>query len=608
MHINFGDSNLIVQYIQNFLKDNYNKNIHLSDEYDKETHRALINYLQLPEILDSYKMKDLLISNFTFKNPQPPNELINGGGIFNFDFKLTPTEIEFYNRPINQCFDNGLRFINEYIDNIETFVKQYGWNLVYYTKFKFSNNEKNYNTLKFILRKDARKQILPGNEIINMINMYDNSMLLNKCFIDEKNSYHGFIQNSKFYKICYIPAKPGDTFTITHGYKYACEMAISYTEHTLEELKSDSGYGVEKIVSHLSSSSLGELNPGQYEIYNIPYTSNCKYLLVQMPYKNELILPKNKQIKIKIGDINQDGIINEQDYLLLKEYVESKELGTTSSTNLSGKSLIAANINKDIDVNGEQIVDRLDLNLFKSQLDRYKTTNIPIDFGETIYEQEIELKDSDFDRLLIMYGNIELGNKDNQLNIPINEYQTEPWAVHECFLPYILNSAIHKYSNINDIEWLQDKVSKINNNYNGIQIGVYDDAESYLANEYFIWNINKTIYEYYVNGLNTGYILDGDLYNGNLRRESTMGLSNMKILNGRFIVNDEWAGKLVLSSGLITKDLASNSLKEIIKDFQIKSNIFYKDKTENQIKFINGYVDPLTERLINQYTQLYEDE
>ena len=82
----------------------------------------------------------------------------------------------------------------------------------------------------------------------------------------------------------------------------------------------------------------------------------------------------------------------------------------------------------------------------------------------------------------------------------------------------------------------------------------------------------------------------------------------MKILNGRFIVNDEWAGKLVLSSGLITKDLASNSLKEIIKDFQIKSNIFYKDKTENQIKFINGYVDPLTERLINQYTQLYEDE
>ena len=45
-HINFGDTGLIVQYIQNFLKDNYNKNIHLSDEYDKETHKALIDYLK----------------------------------------------------------------------------------------------------------------------------------------------------------------------------------------------------------------------------------------------------------------------------------------------------------------------------------------------------------------------------------------------------------------------------------------------------------------------------------------------------------------------------------------------------------------------------------
>ena len=50
--INLGDRGLIVQYIQNFLKDNFNKNIHLSDEYDKETHQALIEYLQLPEILD----------------------------------------------------------------------------------------------------------------------------------------------------------------------------------------------------------------------------------------------------------------------------------------------------------------------------------------------------------------------------------------------------------------------------------------------------------------------------------------------------------------------------------------------------------------------------
>ena len=96
--INFGDTGLIVQYIQNFLKDNYNKNIHLSDEYDKDTHKALIDYLKLPEIIDAIDLKDLLLSLFTFKEEQPPHRLINGGGIWNFDFEMTPTTITFYNR------------------------------------------------------------------------------------------------------------------------------------------------------------------------------------------------------------------------------------------------------------------------------------------------------------------------------------------------------------------------------------------------------------------------------------------------------------------------------------------------------------------------------
>ena len=52
MHINFEDENIIVNNIQLFLKENYDKNIHVSGVYDTQTHKALIGYLQQPNTED----------------------------------------------------------------------------------------------------------------------------------------------------------------------------------------------------------------------------------------------------------------------------------------------------------------------------------------------------------------------------------------------------------------------------------------------------------------------------------------------------------------------------------------------------------------------------
>ena len=278
--INLGDRSLAVQYIQNFLKDNYNKNIHLSDEYDKDTHKALIEYLQLPEVLDSYSMKDLILEKYTFREDQPPNALINGGGVWNFDFDITLDTIRFYNRPINQCFDGALRFISEYIEDIDELCRANGWYLANYTKFKYDNSQEITKVAEFMLVKESRKQLLPVKDIIKMINFSMNDYLLGKCFIDENNSYHGYIQDSNLYKISYIPAKPGDVFTISHGYKYACELAIGYVEVNINDLKHSELVSVNNIISHLSKSVYGEMNPGQYEIYEIPEDSECTYLVI----------------------------------------------------------------------------------------------------------------------------------------------------------------------------------------------------------------------------------------------------------------------------------------------------------------------------------------
>ena len=219
-HLELGSTGLIVQYLQNFLKDNYNQNIHLSDEYDKDTHKALIDYLLLPEVLDSYSMKDLILQRFTFKEEQPPNLLVDGGGVWNFNFDITLDTIRFYTRAITQCFDGGLRFITEHIDEVDELCRQHGWYLADYTTFLYDKYTVNDKAVEFTVVQETRKQLLPCKDIINMINFSTNDYLLGRCFLDENNAYHGVVQNSNKYKISYIPAKPGDKFTIAHGYNY----------------------------------------------------------------------------------------------------------------------------------------------------------------------------------------------------------------------------------------------------------------------------------------------------------------------------------------------------------------------------------------------------
>lgn len=621
-HINFGDTGLIVQYIQNFLKDKYNKNIHLSDEYDKETHKALIDYLKLPEIMEANDIKDLLLNTFTFKEDKPPHKLINGGGIWNFNFDITPNKIVFWNRDINQCFNGVIEFVAQYMNAVDNICRLNGWYLSGYTNFRYDKNsiESNHK-ITFTIVKEDREQLLPSSDVIKMLNLSMNDYLLGKCFLDENNAYHGFIQDSSDYKISYIPAKPGETFTISHGYKYPCELAIGYTNRTLLELKHEDLSSVENIVSHLAKSKYGELNPGDYEVYTIPEDAECTYLLIQMPYKNNSVSPTSQKIKVKIGDINQDGIIDydeddpDSDYRILVDYVKAVKEGEPHRT-LSGANLIAANINQDVDANGNQIINEIDVEMFKRKIKQAQINNELLDFGETVYNKEIDLSESDYDRLLVMYGDIEEnnvdnnGNYDNHLNIPLSEFQTTPWIIHEEFIPYILGRCIHRYSDKRDITWLQGEIQKIYELYDPIRYGLYDEPKDYLSNDYIVWNDVKGLYEYYQNGLYSGYVLvtnKNDIQNATLRRENDNLKSNMQIINGRFFINNNWTGKFVLSDGTITSGDARYSLRSIIKEFQLSSNDFYKNQTDKQIKFISGNVDPLTESRLNSILKNYQD-
>jgi len=491
--IKFGDKNLYVSYIQNFLKENYNYDLIITDEYNINTHRTLINYLKEYEILDCYKLKDELLSYYTYRDVNPPHELIDGGGLWNFNFDISPDYIRFFNRPIKDCLTGGLKFILEHIDSVKSFCEYRGWKVTFYTTYTYTEKGE-VPSAEIIIEKTTRKQLLPGKAIIKMINLSLNQFLNNKCFLDEQHSYHGFIQDSDNYSILCVDAKPGEVFTISHAFNDTCEMAIANTNHTFEEIKNMDSVAND-IQDHLYNSALGEIKKENYVVYNIPLDSDCKTLLIQINNKRHKVL---------------------------------------------------------------------------------------------------------HDKILVMQGDVTYNNPNNELNIPIKEFNTNPWCIHEEFLSYILGSSIHKYSNFNDIEWLQNNVSKYFPKYIKLSAGVYDESSDYILNEYLAWDKLNSVYKYFKNNVYTGYILDSnDILNGHLIRESDLQKSAMQIKNGKFILHDKQTGSMVLSNGFITKENAINSLREIIKHFQIESNKIYKNNSKEQIKFINGYVNPLTEKRLN---------
>ena len=60
-----------------------------------------------------------------------------------------------------------------------------------------------------------------------------------------------------------------------------------------------------------------------------------------------------------------------------------------------------------------------------------------------------------------------------------------------------------------------------------------------------------------------------------------------------------------MQDGKITLGDARYSLKSLIKSFQLSTNDFYKNQTEDQIKFISGNLDPITEKRLKEILEKY---
>lgn len=596
MHIKFEDENLLIQNIQIFLKENYDRHLQLSGVYDVNTHRALINYLKKPNTATVQEVKAAIIQQFTYRDTIAPYNLVDGGGIFNFDHKLTPNEILFYTKPRHTFFDAGLEFIGGHIDELKQCVESFGWTVTEYTNYTYVENLSRPNNAIIRIRKTGIKNVFPNRTVLPMINLFEGTYLYKRCFLDEQNKYEGYIQSSPNYKIAVIPCEPGDTFTISHGYGVECEMAVAYTSATLKQLRSEEMIPVDSdnILSRMAYSPKGMISPGKWDYYSVPSDSNASYLLVQMPYRSDMVSTQTRTCTIKKGDINNDGVIDSKDVELLNEWVTANEKNLPVPFEMTGTTLIAANITGDLDLDGNPIISRDDVTVLQEAIQNGRTETL----GNAEYEQQIRVSEFELDRLLVMYGD---DAKDDTLNIPISSFYEDTWAVHEKFVEYFLGRVIHKYSNIEDIAWLREQIK----NYTGVMnsnVSKYDEPEDYYTGDYIKFDESSTKWKYYRNNVYSGFYLstNNDVTNGIIKRDDGVS-SNMKIVNSRIYTNDTFDGRIVLEDGRVVNSEGDYSLRQQVKNLQkLFNDSMEHDNVDfaERIQWSDGYFDNKTERLL----------
>lgn len=378
-NICFNDNNLMVSYIQAFLRENYSNSVLPTNVYDLQTHEALINYLQQPNVKEMNEaeheyiekfpeLKTMFVMTFgadsiTFTckkiNKNTSDFIVNNLDLFKEVSYNIGWKVDSYNDYVDYSFDinkdesvdntdrlllqkyleSGIGMTEEQIENsdfnIDGRVDYDDYNLL----VDFINNKKLYITFK---RQD-RINYFPNKDMLKFINLFSNDYYFYKAINDEQSQ--GQVHNSFTgkYKVCAIKCKPGTTYTIAHSSALTQRLVIASMANNKRNLDVNRLYNVVDTV----------VNPGNAITYttsaeNDSRTSrDAQYILIQCASNiedysslQEVVIP------LALGDINQDGNIDSVDRKLLADYLFYPE-GDSRRPSLTKKQLAACDINND---------------------------------------------------------------------------------------------------------------------------------------------------------------------------------------------------------------------------------------------------------------------
>lgn len=320
------------------------------------------------------------------------------------------------------------------------------------------------------VKSSGRVNYFPNKDMLCMINMFNNKFRYNTA-IRDGTGQDDFVHDntSGDYKIAVVSVGPGETYTIAHGSSERTTLIIGSSpcyEDDLEVLK------VQDVVEVT-------LNPGEHYVYTTSKAGidsstgeskmDTRNLIIQCPSTmGDISGQIQKSIPLNLGDLNFDGRIDNIDKKILADYI----LGT--NTNLTDKQKAVADLNQDGLINDEDML----------LMNQYLNKEIPslevIHYTYMAPSDEDVATGNNVNKLLIVPGGY---NKNTA--VPFSGFTTDPWTVHDKFVNYLLGMSVTPYSRSEEITYLQELLKLYYPGYEtNFSVGTFDDTMRQLLLNY----------------------------------------------------------------------------------------------------------------------------
>lgn len=525
MNIKFGTDNFYVRYLKRFLNHELQRNNSVLGEFDKNDLQLLITYLNLPNVEDMFVVQEQIQEQFPILQ-QSFNSTLKDDYII-WTCKTISNEISTYLTENLQQIEDYCTSVGWEVQSMQEWVdlsKDINGDGVIDSKDRqilndviYSQNESHYpqeildrcdlnldgvinsddlilldnyiqtGKLSLTIKKSSRTNYFPNKDMLVFVNQFTGMFLYGYTIRDENGVADGpddvpHENKSGLYKIGLYPCQPGQKITIAHNNNKTTRLVIGSCSMRLKQ----------DIIGNMLQNVVDvQLKPGEGYQYTATSTadgtgSDAKWICIQCPsdYSN-LNGSGTSTMVLETGDINFDGKIDMEDYHLLANYTAtgpgSEELHWTPTA----KQLAVMNV--DETHSGIDVYDAVKLYKFIQH-----DPSIP-SLGVTYYTYNSGAE-SDLDNvsnLLIIDGHY-----DRSVNIPFMDFVTDDWVIHEKFFNYLFGMAIHKYSNSEDITYLQQLLKVYYPDYiysmNPFYPGYYNEEMKQIVKRYQTSQVSYT--------------------------------------------------------------------------------------------------------------------
>lgn len=482
MNIKFGMDNFYTRYLKRFLANEMNRSTTVLGEFDKNDLDLLVKYLNLPNVKDMFSVQKLMVEKYPYLSK-------------NFNVQLKDDVIRWTSKEINEEISE---FLIENLDRIKDYCESFGWEVSDINEWiditkdingdgsvneedrtilnEIINNHKTYNEsimkradlnlngnidsedlvvfdtyinsgkLFIEIKQSSRKNYFPNKDMLVFVNQFQGTYLYNYAIrdgigMDDIPHYN----NNGFIKTAIFKCKPGQKLTIAHNNDKVIHMVIGSSP---ANLKQDlTGFMLQNVVEVDLKKGEGYQYTASSIVDGSGYDANWVCIQVPSNYKDLENTTAITEV-VELGDINNDGQINMQDYHLLAAYTATGPGSENYHWKANARQLIAMDCNKD------GVIDNKDTLMLKDYLDGKLAS-----LGLAPYTYEIPQEadsGTNVKNLLIIEGHY-----DKSVNIPFNEFIEDDWVIHEKFFNYLLGMSIHNYSDSTNITYLQKLLKEL---------------------------------------------------------------------------------------------------------------------------------------------------